>query len=219
MGNLGLCSGPEERNLGVTGLVVRSLLHGSDAPPRHCARAFVMALGSLGVVSSWDGRSCAGRGVLHSLCVLVPGYVSTGHTLLPCGPSGFRSSPVLTLMTPWDKGTVTLPAVKLMCACSCEPVKLLSLVKTGGPVPPISASWECQAVNLGSAEGLGGSGMSRGPVVCGGGGCSRSSDSWCSSSRHLAVTQSRPRETNRLSEIRSLTGLLVRTNRAPHTLA
>lgn len=93
MGNPGLCSGPE-RSLGVTwpascdlSSMVR-MLHRD-----RCARAFVMALENAWVSSPHqDGRSCAGRGVLHSLCVLVPGCEHWPH-LLPCGPSGFRSSP------------------------------------------------------------------------------------------------------------------------------
>lgn len=113
-----------------------------------------------------DGGSCVGRGVLHSRSACCFLAVSTGHTCCSVDPQGSEVVSVLTLVTPWDRGR-DYTAVKLMCACLCEPVKPLSLVKTGGPVSPISASWKFELVNPRSAEGLGGSGMSRGPVVCG----------------------------------------------------
>lgn len=71
----------------------------------HCTQAFMMALENAWVSSPHqDGRSCVGRGVLHSCsayCFLV---VSTGHTCCPMDPQGLEAIPVLTLVALWDRG-------------------------------------------------------------------------------------------------------------------
>lgn len=67
-----------------------------------------------------DGGSCVGRGVLHSRSACCSLAVSTGHTCCSVDPQGSEVVSALTLVTPWDRGR-DYTAVKLMCACLCEP--------------------------------------------------------------------------------------------------
>ena len=105
MGNPGLCSGPE-RSLGVTWPTLCDLSSMVRMLHRdRCTRAFVTALENAWVLSPHqDGRSCAGRGVLRSLSACWFLAVSTGHNCCPVDPQGSEAVPVLTLVTPWDKG-------------------------------------------------------------------------------------------------------------------
>ena len=107
-------------------------------------------------------------------------------------------------------------AVKLICACSCEPVKPLFLVKTGGPVTPISPSWEFGLVSPRYRRGTGWVWNEQRPSgLRWGEDAPEAVTAGAPADATLQSPRADPGRPTAFLKLAPLTGLLVRTNRAP----
>lgn len=159
-------------------------------------------------------RELCGAQGLHSCSeVLFPVCECWSHPL-PCGPSGFRSGPCADpggLM--WQRPKLHA-VVELTHACSCEPVKLPSLVRVGGPSNSyFSLSWEAGLVN---PRGTGWVWNEQRPSDLRWEEDAPEAVTACApADATLQLPRADPGRPAAFLKLSPLTGLLVRTNRAP----